>query len=133
MSDRPKAIVWIGSSLDDLRDFPEETRREAGFALRQAQNGDKHPDAKPLRSFKGASVLEIVEDSNTDTYRAVYTVSFQEAIYVLHCFKKKSKQGIATPKQDIDLIKSRYKTAEKEHNTWQQQQTAKQQPPRKEK
>ena len=127
MSDQPKDVVWIGSSLDDLRDFPEETRREVGFALRQAQNGDKHPDAKPLKGFKGASVLEIVEDFNTDTYRAVYTVSFEEAIYVLHCFKKKSRQGIATPKQDIDLIKSRYKIADKEHHKWLQQQTAKQQ------
>ena len=115
-------IVWLGSSLDDLREFPEEPRREVGFALREAQNGNKHPDAKPLKGFHGASVLEIVEDFDTNTYRAVYTVKYEEAVYVLHCFQKKSKSGISTPKQDLNLIEMRFRQAEKEHRQWQNQQ-----------
>jgi phage-related protein/predicted XRE-type DNA-binding protein len=107
--------VWLGSSLDELKEFPEEPRREVGFALWEAQNGGKHPDAKPLKGFHGASVLEIVEDFDTDTYRAVYTVKFGESVYVLHCFQKKSKSGISTPKQDMDLIEKRFKQAEQEH------------------
>lgn len=75
-------------------------------------------DAKPLKGFNGASVLEIVEDYDTDTYRAVYTVRFEEAVYVLHCFQKKSTLGIKTPKQDIDLIRRRYQIAEQEHRAW---------------
>ena len=117
--------MWLGSSLDDLREFPEGPRREVGFALREVQNGKKHPDAKPLKGFHGASVLEIVEDFDTDTYRAVYTVKFEEMIYVLHCFQKKSKSGISTPKQDMDLIEKRFKQAQKEHQEWQRQQSTK--------
>ena len=117
----PKELVWLGSSLDDLRRFPDEPRREVGFALREAQNGKKAPNAKPLKGFRGASVLEIVEDFDTDTYRAVYAVRFEEAVYVLHCFQKKSKSGISTPKQDVNLIESRLKQAEKEHQEWQKQ------------
>ena len=86
-----------------------------GYALYQAQLGLKHSSAKPLRGFGGASVLEIVEDHQSDTYRAVYTVKFSEFIYVLHAFQKKSKKGIATPKPDIDLIKTRLKTAEEHY------------------
>ena len=85
-----------------------------GYALYLAQCGDKHPATKPLKGFKGAGVLEVVEDFDGDTYRAVYTVKFAGVIYVLHAFQKKSKQGIATPKQDIDLIEARLKRA-KEH------------------
>ncbi|CAN5711577.1 type II toxin-antitoxin system RelE/ParE family toxin [soil metagenome] len=120
-----KKVVWIGSSRNDLRDFPEVPRREVGVALRAAQSGGKPPTSKPLKGFHGASVLEIVEDHDTDTYRAVYTIQFEEAVYVLHCFQKKSKSGIATPKADIALIESRYRSAEKEHQTW-----LKQQPPK---
>ena len=116
--------MWLGSSLDDLREFPDEPRREVGFALGEAQIGKKHPDAKPLKGFRGASVLEIVEDYDTDTYRAVYTVRFEEAVYVLHCFKKKSKSGISTSKQDVDLVERRFKQAEKEHQEWQKNQNA---------
>lgn len=115
----PRPIVWLGSSLDDLREFPESARRQVGFALREAQNGKKHPDAKPLKGFHGASVLEVVEDHDTDTYRAVYTVKFEEAVYVLHCFQKKSRSAISTPKQDIDLVEKRLKQAEKDHKEWQ--------------
>jgi len=89
-------------------------QREIGFALRQAQDGGKHPDAKPLKGFGGASVLEIVEDHDGDTYRAVYTVRFADAVYVLHVFQKKSKK-IATPKHEMDLIPARLKEAERLH------------------
>lgn len=80
--------------------------------------GGKHESAKPLKGFKGAGVLEVVENYDGDTYRAVYTVRFAEVIYVLHCFQKKSKSGIATPKQDLDLIQARLKTAEVEYEEW---------------
>ncbi len=79
-----------------------------------AQCGEKHPSAKPLKGFKGTGVLEIVEDFDGDTYRAVYTVKLVGVVYVLHAFQKKSKQGIATPKQDVDLNETRLKRA-KEH------------------
>ena len=113
-----KPVHWIGSSREDLKDFPKEARREIGFALQAAQSGDKHPSAKPLRGFGGAAVLEIVEDFHGDTYRAVYTVRFAEAIYVLHCFKKKSKRSITTPKHEIDLIKARLRRAEEDYQQW---------------
>lgn len=109
-----KPIEWVSSSRDDLRKFPEEVQQMMGFALYRAQLGKKHPDAKPLKGFKGSGLLEIVEDFDGDTYRAVYTVKFTEIVYVLHVFQKKSKRGIATPKQDIDLIEMRLKRA-KEH------------------
>ncbi len=112
---RSRPVVWVGSSLEDLRDFPPAVRREIGFALRRAQDGDRHPDAKPLKGFGGASVLEIVENHDGDTYRAVYTVRFADAVYVLHVFQKKSKKKIATPKHELDLIRARLKEAERLH------------------
>ena len=84
-----RLLRWVGRSLDDLREFPMEVQRIAGFALRQAQGGDKHIDAKPLKGFAGAGVLEIVADHDGDTFRAVYTVRFAEIVYVLHAFQKK--------------------------------------------
>lgn len=119
-----KPVHWIGSSLADLRDFPKEVRREIGFALQAAQEGDKHPSAKPLRGFGGAGVLEIIESHQGDTYRAVYTVRFAEAIYVLHCFKKKSKRGIKTPKHTIDLIEARLQRAAEDYQQWLNEQEA---------
>jgi phage-related protein len=92
-----------------------------GFALYRAQLGKKHPDAKPLKGFKGASVVEVVEDFDGDTYRTVYTVQFEEILYVLHAFQKKSKRGIATPKQDIDLIESRLKRAQEHYEVYLQE------------
>ena len=86
-----------------------------GYALYQAQVGLKAPTTKPLRGFGGTSVLEVVEDHQTDTYRAVYTVKFAEFVYVLHAFQKKSKKGIATPKPDMDLIKKRLRVAEEDY------------------
>ena len=114
-----KEICWIGSSLEDLKDFPGGAKRNIGFALHFAQTGSKHPAAKPLKGFGGASVLEVVETAEGDAYRAVYTVRFAEAIYVLHCFQKKSKQGVKTPKQEIELIKNRLKRAEEHYQSWQ--------------
>jgi phage-related protein len=107
-----KSTIWIGSSRDDLRAFPDEVRRVMGFAINDAQNGDEHPRAKALKGFGGRSVLEIVDDDDGNTYRAIYTVRFAGVIYVLHAFQKKSKRGIETPKRDIEIIKARLKTAE---------------------
>ena len=92
-----KPVVWIGSSRDDLRAFPEVVRRIMGVAINDAQNGDEHPRAKALKGFGGRSVLEIVDDEDGDTYRGVYTVKFAGVVYVLHAFQKKAKKGIATP------------------------------------
>lgn len=83
-----------------------------GVALLSAQRGEKHPHAKPLKGFKGTGVLEIVEDWSGDTFRAVYTVRLRHAVYVLHCFQKKSTRGIATTKRDLDLIVQRLREAE---------------------
>ena len=92
--------------------MPEDVQDVFGYALHLAQAGKKHPQAKPLKGFRGSGVLEVVEDNRGDTYRVVYTVKFQDAVYVLHCFKKKSTQGIATPKSDIDLINIRLRVVE---------------------
>jgi phage-related protein len=108
---RLKPLFWVGPSLKDLRSFPEEVKDVVGYALEVAQRGGKAANAKPLKGFGGASVLEIVADHDSDTWRAVYTVELADAIYVLHAFQKKSKKGIATPKQEIELIKSRLKAA----------------------
>jgi phage-related protein len=113
-----KPIFFVGSSKDDLTSFPKEVKEVTGFALHQAQLGEKHVDAKPLKGFGGASVLEVVEDHDGDTYRAVYTVRFVEAVYVLHAFQKKAKKGIATPKREIDLVKKRLKDAEEHYAGW---------------
>lgn len=121
MPEELKPVGWIASSLKDLKGFPDEAREEIGHALYEAQKGGKHVSAKPLKGFKGAGVLEVVEDHDGDTYRAVYTVRFAEVVYVLHCFQKKSKSGIATPKQDIDLINARLKTAEEKYAEWQKE------------
>ncbi len=117
MSDKEssKTVVWIGSSLVDLKDFPETVQSDIGYALYFAQDGIKHPSAKPLKGFKGAGILEIVENYDGDTYRAVYTVKMAGVVYVLHAFQKKSKQGITTPRQDIALITARLKLAEAHH------------------
>lgn len=119
-----KDLEWIGSSLDDLRDFPEDVKDEVGYALHQAQTGGKSPKAKVFRGH-GAGVLEIVDDYDGDTYRVVYTVSFEEAVYVLHSFQKKSTQGIKTSKHDLETIERRYKIAERRHQEWLKQQAEK--------
>lgn len=114
MSD-PKDLYWIASAYKDLLAFPDEVKDVMGFALHRAQIGEKHDKAKVLKGFGGAGVLEVVEDGLGETYRGVYTVKFSDAVYVLHCFKKKSKSGIATPKADIDLITLRLKAAEADY------------------
>ena len=112
-----KRIDFIGSSREDLREFPEEVKQDIGYALYEVQRGKKPATAKPLRGFSGAGILEITENFTGGTYRAVYTVRFQKVIYVLHCFQKKSKHGIKTPRQDFDLIKQRLKVAEEDYTT----------------
>lgn len=118
MDAQGKPLFWVGSSLDDLREFPEDVRRVMGFALRRAQDGGKHISAKPMKGFGGAGVLEIVEEDDGSAYRAIYTVKFAGAVYVLHAFQKKSTKGIATPKQEIDLIGERLRRAEEHYSGW---------------
>jgi phage-related protein len=117
----PKSLKWIGSSKDDLLQLPDLVRKEMGYALHLAQINLKAPNAKPLRGFGGASILEVVENHDSNTYRAVYTVKFQDMVYVLHVFQKKSKKGIETPRPDIDLIKARLKLAADHHAKHKQQ------------
>lgn len=107
-----KPLLWAGDSKKKLKSLPNDVQDVFGFALHLAQVGSKHSQAKPLKGFGGAGVLEVIEDHEGDTYRAVYTVKLANAVYVLHCFQKKSTSGIATPKPDIDLIRQRLKDAE---------------------
>ena len=110
-----KDIEWVGSAKKDLKSMPEGVQHTFGFALHLAQIGRKHAKAKPLQGFGSAGIVEIVEDADAGTYRAVYTVRFSDVVYVLHCFQKKSAHGIATPKPDMDLIRSRLKQAAVHH------------------
>ena len=103
----------VASSRADLRAFPEHVKKAAGTALRVAQLGGKHSAAKPLKGFGSAAVQEIATGYDGSTYRTVYTVQFEHAMYMLDAFQKKSKKGIKTPKSDLDRIKSRLKQAEK--------------------
>ena len=105
-----KPLFWVGSAKSDLIAFPEPVKDAFGFALSVAQFGGKHPKAKPWKGIK-PGVFEIVEDHRSDTYRAVYTVRFERAIYVLHAFQKKSPKGIKTAQTDVDLIERRLKAA----------------------
>ena len=102
-----KPLFWIVSARKDLLAMPKAVQREFGFALHLAQIGTRHPNTKVLKGFGSAGVLEVIEDYATDTYRAVYTVRLSEAIFVLHCFKKKSTRGSETPKPDMELIRRR--------------------------
>lgn len=113
-----KPLHWIGSSKEDLLDLPRKVQKEAGYALYLAQMGLKHSNVKPLSGFGGRGVLEVVEDDIGGTYRAVYTVKFKEAIYVLHAFQKKSKKGKETPKEEMEIVKNRLKLAENTHKNW---------------
>lgn len=109
-----KPLFWVGSSKRNLLAFPEDVRDELGVALSVAQFGGKHPNAKPWKG-DGPGVLEIVEDHRGDTYRAVYTVRFAGAIYVLHTFQKKSPSGRKTPRTDSELIAQRLRAAQEDH------------------
>jgi phage-related protein len=111
MVDTENPLEWIASSYKDLMALPPDVRRRFGYALSLAQMGDQDDVAKVLKGFGGAGVLEVIEDDAGGTYRAVYTVKFAEAVFVLHCFQKKSKSGISTPKADMDIIRARLKVA----------------------
>jgi len=117
-----KPLKWVGSAKRDLDAMPEDVKDVFGHAIDLAQAGSKHQDAKPLGGMGSAGVLEVVEDHHGDTYRAVYTVRFSGWVYVLHCFQKKSKRGIATPQPDMDLINARLKAAKQDFDAWQAQQ-----------
>ena len=110
-----KSLKWIASSKRDLLAMPDAVQDVFGYALHLAQVGGKHPDAKPLQGFLGAGVLEVVEAWQGNAYRAVYTVRFEKAVYVLHAFQKKSPSGIRTAKRDVDLVADRFKSAERDH------------------
>ncbi len=110
-----KPLYFVGGAQDDLRTMPQAVRVMVGFALFEAQNGEKSDAAKPLKGFGGAGVLEVVSNHDGDTYRAVYTVKFRGFVYVLHCFQKKSTRGAATPKPALDLIERRLKAAAEHH------------------
>ena len=112
MADESKPLEWIGSAKKDLMALPTGVRKFFGHALDFAQRGERHDAAKVLKGFGSAGVLEIVEGDAGGTYRTVYTVKFEEAVFVLHCFQKKSKRGIATPKVDMNIIRARLKVAE---------------------
>lgn len=113
-----KPVRWIGSSKQDLSDFPAEVRWSVGGAIWQAQLGEKAPYSKPLRGFGDAGVLEIVEDFDGDTFRVVYTVRFAKAVYVLHAFQKKSRRGIATPRNELNLVHQRLRRASEDYKEW---------------
>ena len=110
-----KPLVWIGSSLRDLRAMPRPVMGEVGHALYEAQRGLKHESVKPLKGFGGGGVLEVVEAHDGDAYRCVYTVRLAGVVYVLHAFQKKSKSGIATPKKELDVVRQRLGVAEARH------------------
>jgi phage-related protein len=114
MTEEPplKPLIWIGSSRKDLRTFPEPVQDHMGYALYVAQRGGKHRDAKTLSGFGGAGVVEVVKDFRGDTFRAVYSVQYAGALYVLHAFQKKSKTGRETPKRDMELIRQRLREVE---------------------
>lgn len=110
-----KEVIWLVGTREELKSFPEEVQDDIGYALQVAQEGAKHPDAKPLKGFGGAGVLEVVDDFDGDTFRAVYTVKFSDALYVLHVFQKKSRKGIKTEKHDVELIRQRLRRAAEIH------------------
>ena len=121
MADNVRPVIWLGSSRRDLRAMPEQVRRDVGQALYAAQQGMTDPAAKPMKGFGGMRVMEIIERYRGDAYRAVYTAHFENAVYVLHAFQKKSKTGIATPRHEIEVIRKRYTEAEqhyKQRRNW---------------
>ena len=107
-------LYWAGSAKRDLLAFPEAVKDRIGTALSIAQFGGKHPAAKPWKGA-GSGVLEVVADHDGNTYRAVYTVRFRWAVYVLHCFQKKSRRGIQTPKPDMELVLQRLRLARQDY------------------
>ena len=112
---RIKPVFWMASSRKDLKAFPEPVQSDVGYALFAAQRGEEYRSVKALKGFGGRRVLEIVAPYDGDTYRAVYTVKFENAVYVLHAFQKKSTKGIATPQHEIDLVRRRLADAEQHY------------------
>jgi phage-related protein len=110
-----KPVRWVGASRRDLRGFPKTIRREIGQALYAAQRGQEYPSVKALKGFGGRAVLEIVAVDQSGTFRAVYTIRFEDAVYVLHAFQKKAKSGIATPQREIELVRARLAAAERDY------------------
>ena len=113
MEEKPKPVIWVGSSRRDLKTFPKQVRSDIGQALYAAQMGETDPAAKPLKGFGGTKLMEIIDRYDRNTYRAVYTALFASVIYVLHAFQNKSKSGIATPQKDIELIHRRLAEAQR--------------------
>jgi len=118
VSDLPtakKPVEFVGSAREDLRKLPKQVACVFGYAIYLAEYGKRHPDAKPLKGFGGAGVLEVVENYDGNTYRAVYTVKFEGVVYVLDAFQKKSKRGSELPKIDMERIKLRLKIAQEHY------------------
>ena len=114
MSTAPiKPVIWVGSSRQDLWGFPEPVQDHMGYALYVAQRGGKHRDTKVLRGFGGAGVVEIIKDYRGDTFRAIYTLRYAGAVYVLHAFQKKSKTGAETGRGDVELLRQRLRDGER--------------------
>jgi phage-related protein len=111
VANEEKPLIWVASCKKDLLAFPSDVQDVMGYALDSAQRGDKHPDAKPMKGF-GSGVLEVVDDYDGATYRAVYTVKYEGVVYAVHAFKKKSKKGAETPKTELDKIETRLKAIE---------------------
>ena len=114
---KKKSVLFVGSARKDISSFPDEVKLSMGHGIYLAQIGEKHPDAKPLKGFGGAGILEIVDDHDGDTYRAVYTVRYDAFVYVLHAFQTKSKRGVATSRADTELIKARLRAAEEDYRS----------------
>jgi phage-related protein len=114
LQSQPKPVVWMGDTLERLKSFPRAVQGKIGFAVYEAQVGEKNIHAKPMKGF-GAGVIEVVSDHRGDTFRAVYTVRLEGRIYVLHIFQKKSKSGIATPKAELEMVRQRLKRAVELH------------------
>lgn len=113
-----KALAWIGSSKKDLDNLPDGISHAFGYGLYLAQKGEKHTNSKPLKGFGSANIIELIEKDESGTYRAVYTIQMKNIVFVLHVFQKKSKHGIETPQQDIELIKNRLKEAQGLYKRW---------------
>ena len=101
----------MGKSPEDLKEFPPDVRHAMGFALYAAQTAKKHAHAKVLSGMGSAKIIEIRENDRSGTYRVIYTLEMDDYVFVLHSFQKKSKSGIATPKEELNLLKNRLKEA----------------------
>ncbi|MGP8245302.1 MAG: type II toxin-antitoxin system RelE/ParE family toxin [Bryobacteraceae bacterium] len=108
-----KPVVWVGSSRENFREFPDLVQDHMGYALYVAQRGGKHRDGKAMTGFGGAGVVEVIRDYRGDTFRTVYTLRYARAVYVLHAFQKKSKIRRETPRRDMELIRQRLREAER--------------------